>query len=124
MHQQPRAIDAPGRLNRSTRSPHRSFVNGRTSSFMVHANLPPTPFLPPRSLLGEFIDPSHAGRSITRERLEAVERRSTVRRATAIVVLLLVILGGVAIGDGAYHAGVNDGLTQAGHASQVVRVVD
>jgi hypothetical protein len=47
-----------------------------------------------------------------------------VRRATVIVVLLLVILGGVAIGIGAYNAGVNHGLAQAGHASQVGRVVE
>jgi hypothetical protein len=46
-----------------------------------------------------------------------------VRRGMAIVVLLLVILGGVAIGIGAYNAGVNHGLAQTGHATQVVRVV-
>jgi hypothetical protein len=46
-----------------------------------------------------------------------------MRRATTIAVLLLVILGGVAIGAGAYHAGVSHGLAQAGHATQVVRVV-
>jgi hypothetical protein len=40
-----------------------------------------------------------------------------------ILVLLLVILGGVAIGIGAYNAGVSHGLTQAGHATQIVRVV-
>lgn len=47
-----------------------------------------------------------------------------MRRATAIAVLVLVILAGVAIGVGAYHAGETHGLTEAGHASQVVRVVD
>jgi hypothetical protein len=46
-----------------------------------------------------------------------------MRRATGIFVALLVILGGVAIGVGAYNAGVSHGLTQAGHASQIVRVV-
>jgi hypothetical protein len=40
-----------------------------------------------------------------------------------IVVLLVVILGGVALGIGAYNAGVSHGLTEAGHATQVVRVV-
>ena len=45
-----------------------------------------------------------------------------MRRWTSIVVLLLVILGGIAIGVSAYNAGVNHGLVQAGHA-QVVRVV-
>src|SRR6266516_1690192 len=34
MQKQPRAMDAPGRLKRSTRSPHRSFVNGSAASFM------------------------------------------------------------------------------------------
>ncbi len=46
-----------------------------------------------------------------------------MRRWTSIVVLLLVILGGIAIGVSAYHAGVNHGLVQAGHATQVVRVM-
>ena len=46
-----------------------------------------------------------------------------MRRATWIFVALLVVLGGVAIGVGAYNAGVSHGLTQAGHASQIVRVV-
>ena len=46
-----------------------------------------------------------------------------MRRSMAIVVLLLVILGGVALGVGAYHAGVAHGLAQSGHAVQVVRVV-
>jgi hypothetical protein len=45
-----------------------------------------------------------------------------MRRATAIAVLVLVILAGVAIGVGSYHAGVTHGLTEAGHATQVVRV--
>jgi hypothetical protein len=45
-----------------------------------------------------------------------------MRRWTSIVVLLLVILGGIAIGVSAYNAGVNHGLVQGGHA-QVVRVV-
>jgi hypothetical protein len=46
-----------------------------------------------------------------------------MRRWTSIVVLVLVILGGIAIGVSAYHAGVNHGLVQAGHATQVVRVM-
>jgi hypothetical protein len=41
----------------------------------------------------------------------------------AIVVLLLVILGGVALGVGAYSAGVAHGLARSAHAVQVVRVV-
>jgi hypothetical protein len=36
-----------------------------------------------------------------------------MRRGFAIGVLLLVILGGIAIGVGAYHAGVNHGLSEA-----------
>jgi hypothetical protein len=46
-----------------------------------------------------------------------------MRRARVIVVALLVALAGVAIGVGAYHAGLTNGLTQAGHAERVVRVV-
>jgi hypothetical protein len=46
-----------------------------------------------------------------------------MRRTFAIGVLLLVILGGIAIGVGAYHAGVNHGLTEAAN-TQVVHVVD
>jgi hypothetical protein len=47
-----------------------------------------------------------------------------MRRTMWIGVLLLAILAGAAIGVGSYHAGVNHGLTQAGHADQVVRVVE
>jgi hypothetical protein len=46
-----------------------------------------------------------------------------MRRAWAIAALLVLILGGVAIGIGAYNAGVHHGLAQANGASQVVRVV-
>jgi hypothetical protein len=46
-----------------------------------------------------------------------------VRRATVIGVTLLGIAAAVLIGVGAYHAGMNHGLTDAGHASQVIRVV-
>jgi hypothetical protein len=38
-------------------------------------------------------------------------------------VLLVAVLGGIAIGIGAYNAGVSHGLAQADHATQVVRVV-
>ncbi len=44
-----------------------------------------------------------------------------MRRVMWIAVALLVILGGVAIGVGAYHAGVNHGLAQSDHAVQVIR---
>jgi hypothetical protein len=46
-----------------------------------------------------------------------------MRRGFSIGLLLLVVLGGVAIGLGAYHAGVNHGLAQAANA-RVVHVVD
>jgi hypothetical protein len=46
-----------------------------------------------------------------------------MQRARWILVVLLLVLGGVAVGVGAYNAGVSHGLTQAGHASQIVRVV-
>jgi hypothetical protein len=46
-----------------------------------------------------------------------------MQRARWIFVILLLVLGGMAIGVGAYNAGVNHGLTQAGHATQIVRVV-
>ena len=46
-----------------------------------------------------------------------------MRRTFGIGVLLLVILGGIAIGLGAYHAGVNHGLSEAAN-TQVVHVVD
>ena len=36
-----------------------------------------------------------------------------MRRTFGVGVLLLVILGGIAIGVGAYHAGVNHGLSEA-----------
>jgi hypothetical protein len=51
------------------------------------------------------------------------EKEDMMRRGMAIVVLLLVVLGGVAIGIGSYNAGVSHGLTQAATGAQVVRVV-
>ncbi len=44
-----------------------------------------------------------------------------MRRSMWIVVLLLMVLGGIAIGVGAYNAGVNHGLAETGHAVQVIR---
>ena len=46
-----------------------------------------------------------------------------MRRTFGIGVVLLVVLGGIAIGLGAYHAGVNHGLSEAA-SSRVVHVVD
>jgi hypothetical protein len=40
-----------------------------------------------------------------------------------LLVLLLVILGGIAIGVGAYNAGLAEGLEQSGRATEVVRVI-
>ena len=44
-----------------------------------------------------------------------------MRRYGWILVLLLVVLGGVAIGVGAYHAGYNHGLEASGRVTQIVR---
>ena len=46
-----------------------------------------------------------------------------MRRTFGIGVVLLVVLGGIAIGLGAYHAGVNHGLSEAAN-TRVVHVVD
>ena len=46
-----------------------------------------------------------------------------MRRTFWIGVVLLVILAGIAIGVGAYHAGVNHGLAESGRVHEVVRVV-
>jgi len=46
-----------------------------------------------------------------------------MRRTMWILVAVVAVLAGVAIGVSAYHAGVTHGLTQSGHATQVVRVV-
>ena len=46
-----------------------------------------------------------------------------MRRARWISGAVLAVLVGVAIGVGAYNAGVSHGLAQSGHATQVVRVV-
>jgi hypothetical protein len=46
-----------------------------------------------------------------------------MRRGWALAVLLLVILAGIAIGVGAYNAGVTHGLAQAREGGQVIRVV-
>ncbi|HEX9375312.1 MAG TPA: hypothetical protein VGB19_03605 [Actinomycetota bacterium] len=47
-----------------------------------------------------------------------------MRRGMVIGVTLLVIAAGIGIGVGAYHAGVNHGLDQAGRSGEVVRVID
>jgi hypothetical protein len=46
-----------------------------------------------------------------------------MRRAFGIGALILIILMGVAIGVGAYHAGVTHGLAQAADGGRIVRVV-
>jgi hypothetical protein len=46
-----------------------------------------------------------------------------MRRGFGIAALVLVILAGVAIGVGAYHAGVAHGLAEAASGGQIVRVV-
>jgi hypothetical protein len=46
-----------------------------------------------------------------------------MRRGMGILVLLLVILGAIAIGVGAYNAGLHQGLEEAGRAGDVVRVI-
>ncbi len=46
-----------------------------------------------------------------------------MRRGFGIVVLMLVVLAGIAIGVGAYNAGVSHGLAEAANGGQVVHVV-
>src|SRR5438270_5905859 len=65
------------------------------------------------------MSPSHPAAILEVNRREEDE----MRRTFSIGVLLLAILGGVAIGVGAYHAGVNHGLAQAANA-RVVHVVE
>jgi hypothetical protein len=52
-----------------------------------------------------------------------VEKEAAMGRARWIFGALLAVLVGVMIGIGSYNAGVSHGLAQAGHATQVVRVV-
>jgi hypothetical protein len=47
-----------------------------------------------------------------------------MRRGTWIAVAVLVILLGIAVGVGAYNAGLHQGLEDGGRAVEVVRVVD
>jgi hypothetical protein len=54
---------------------------------------------------------------------EPVGKENEMRRGIGIAVLLLVILGGIAIGVSAYNAGVTHGLAEAATDGQVVRVV-
>jgi hypothetical protein len=51
------------------------------------------------------------------------KEKNEMRRGIGIAVLLLVILGGIAIGVSAYNAGVTHGLAEAAGDGQVVRVV-
>ena len=46
-----------------------------------------------------------------------------MRRAFVVGLVLLLALAGVAIGIGAYHAGVNHGLDEVASGARVVRVV-
>jgi len=46
-----------------------------------------------------------------------------MRRWTAVLALVLVVLAGVAIGVSAYHAGYDHGLEASGRVTQIVREV-
>lgn len=46
-----------------------------------------------------------------------------MRRGWGVLLAVVLILAGIAIGLGAYHAGVSHGLAQSGRATEVVRVV-
>src|SRR5947199_6298632 len=46
-----------------------------------------------------------------------------MRRWSLMAVMLLVVLAGIAIGVGAYHAGYNHGLEASGRVTQIVREV-
>jgi uncharacterized membrane protein len=52
-----------------------------------------------------------------------VERRNEMRRGMWIAVIVLVALVAVAVGIGAYNAGMSQGLEETGRAGEVVRVV-
>jgi hypothetical protein len=65
---------------------------------------------------------SHPSSSIGSED-EARRKEDQMRRGIGIAVLLLAILAGIAIGVGAYHAGVSHGLAEAASGGRVVRVV-
>jgi hypothetical protein len=47
-----------------------------------------------------------------------------MRRGTWIAVAVVVILLGIAVGVGAYNAGLREGMEDSGRAVEVVRVVD
>jgi hypothetical protein len=46
-----------------------------------------------------------------------------MRRWSLVAVMLLVVLAGIAIGVGAYHAGYDHGLEASGRVTQIVREV-
>ena len=46
-----------------------------------------------------------------------------MRRGWSVVLLVVLILAGIAIGVGAYNAGVSHGVAQSGKATEIVRVV-
>src|SRR2546426_6566255 len=50
-------------------------------------------------------------------------KENEMRRGLALVVLIVAILTGIAIGVGAYHAGYDHGLEASGRVTQVVREV-
>ncbi len=47
-----------------------------------------------------------------------------MRRGMVIMLVLLAILGAIAVGVGAYKAGLSAGLAETGRAGEAVRVVD
>jgi hypothetical protein len=47
-----------------------------------------------------------------------------MRRGIGIGVIILLILAGIAIGVGAYNAGLSQGLEESARAGEVVRVID
>src|SRR5437773_366291 len=72
---------------------------------------------PPREIHISFT-PGPQHRLVLKNR----RKEERMRRWMWIGVSLLVILGGILIGVGAYHAGVTHGLEQTGRAVEVVRV--
>jgi hypothetical protein len=77
--------------------------------------------IPPRIILGLFTIPPHHGPSMAVKGRKP-SKGDEMRRGAWIAALVLVVLAGIAIGVGAYNAGVSHGLEQTGRAVEVVRV--
>src|SRR5207249_380858 len=110
----------PGRIRRPRRAGHAGQPMGPHRSVLLRGRAGPLiRQIPPHGVHASFTPRAQHRWKEERDR----RKEDEMRRWTAVLALVLVILAGVAIGVGAYHAGYNHGLEASGRVTEVVREV-